>query len=55
MNQRLKSTMEKTLVSCKRWTEIGGKCHILVDDYITHVGEYRYTGRLMDDLDFKKD
>jgi hypothetical protein len=40
---------------CKRWTEIGGKCHILVDDYITHVGEYRYTGRLMDDLDFKKD
>ena len=40
---------------CKRWTEIGGKCHILVDEYITHVGEYRYTGRLMDDLDFKKD
>jgi hypothetical protein len=28
---------------CKRWTEIGGKCHILVDEYITHVGEYRYT------------
>ena len=40
---------------CKRWTEIGGKCHILVDEYITHVGEYRYTGRLMDDLEFKKD
>jgi hypothetical protein len=40
---------------CKRWTEIGGKCHILVDEYITHVGEYRYTGRLMDDLTFKKD
>jgi hypothetical protein len=40
---------------CKRWTEIGGKCHILVDNYITHVGEYCYTGRLMDDLDFKKD
>jgi hypothetical protein len=40
---------------CKRWTEIGGKCHILVEDYITHVGEYRYTGRLMDDLQFKKD
>jgi hypothetical protein len=40
---------------CKRWTEIGGKCHILVDDYITHIGEYRYTGRLMDDLEFKKD
>jgi hypothetical protein len=40
---------------CKRWTEIGGKCHVLVEDYITHVGEYRYTGRLMDDLTFKKD
>ena len=38
---------------CKRWTEIGGKCHILVDEYITHVGEYRYEGRIMDDLDFK--
>ena len=40
---------------CKRWTEIGGKCHILVEDYITHIGEYRYEGRLMDDLEFKKD
>ena len=40
---------------CKRWVEIGGKCHILVDEYITHIGEYRFTGRLMDDLDFKKD
>jgi hypothetical protein len=40
---------------CKRWTEIGGKCHVLVEDYITHVGEYRYEGRLMDDLTFKKD
>ena len=39
---------------CKRWSEIGGKCHILVDDYITHVGEYRYTGRLLDDLNFIK-
>ena len=40
---------------CKRWTEIGGKCHILVDQYISHIGEYKYEGRLMDDLDFKKD
>ena len=39
---------------CKRWTEIGGKCHIYVEDYLTHVGEYRYTGRLIDDLDLKK-
>lgn len=40
---------------CKRWTEIGGKCHILVDEYIAHVGEYRYEGRIMDDLEFKND
>jgi len=40
---------------CKRWTKIGGKCHVLVDEYITHVGEYQYEGRLMDDLEFKKD
>jgi hypothetical protein len=40
---------------CKRWSEIGGKCHILVDEYITHIGEYQYRGRLMDDLNFKKD
>jgi len=39
---------------CKRWTEIGGKCHILVDEYITHVGEYKFTGRLLDDLSFTK-
>lgn len=39
---------------CKRWAEVGGKCHILVDeDYIAHVGEYRYEGRIMDDLEFK--
>jgi len=40
---------------CKRWTEIGGKCHILVEEYITHVGEYRFKGRIMDDLEFIKD
>jgi hypothetical protein len=27
----------------------------LVDEYISHIGEYKYEGRLMDDLDFKKD
>jgi len=39
---------------CKRWTKIGGKCHIYVQDYISHVGEYKYTGRLLDDLHFMK-
>jgi len=36
---------------CKRWTKIGGKCHLYVLDEITHIGEYQYTGRLYDDLE----
>jgi len=35
---------------CQRWTDMGGKCYIYTLDYLTHVGEYHYTGRLMDDL-----
>ena len=29
---------------------MGGKVHIYVDDYITHVGEYSYCSRFRDDL-----
>jgi hypothetical protein len=37
---------------CIRWNELGGKCHVLIsDDFISHVGEYKYTGRLKDDLE----
>ena len=39
---------------CRRWTKIGGKCHIYVEDYITHVGEYKYEGRIKDDMEFDK-
>lgn len=35
---------------CKRWGAIGGKLHLLIDHYITHVGEYQYCGRFFDDL-----
>jgi len=35
---------------CKRWTEIGGKCYLYVSHDITHVGEYRYTGNLLVDM-----
>jgi hypothetical protein len=35
---------------CQRWTDIGGKVYAYVDDPITHVGEYCYTGRFRDDL-----
>jgi hypothetical protein len=55
MNPETKKYYGEDFGFCKRWAEIGGKCHILVDEYITHIGEYRFTGRLMDDLDFKKD
>jgi hypothetical protein len=39
---------------CRKWTKIGGKCYCYVDDYITHVGEYQYSGRLKDNLEFVK-
>ena len=39
---------------CKRWTEMGGKVHAYVLDYITHVGEYQYSGRLWDELQYTK-
>jgi hypothetical protein len=35
---------------CKRWKDIGGKCHAWIMDYITHVGEHQYTGRFADEL-----
>jgi len=35
---------------CKRWTKIGGKCHLYISDNITHIGEYRYTGNLLVDM-----
>jgi hypothetical protein len=35
---------------CKKWTDIGGKCYCYIGDYITHVGEYQYSGRFKDEL-----
>lgn len=35
---------------CKLWAETGGKCHALVTESITHVGEHSFTGRFMDEL-----
>jgi hypothetical protein len=39
---------------CKRWTDMGGKVHAYILDYITHVGEYQYSGRLWDELQYTK-
>ena len=35
---------------CQRWTDMGGKVHVYLKDYITHIGEYSYCGRFWDDL-----
>ena len=35
---------------CQRWADIGGKVYGYIDDPISHVGEYCYTGRFRDDL-----
>jgi hypothetical protein len=39
---------------CRRWTKMGGKVHAYIMDYITHVGEYQYCGRLWDELQYTK-
>ena len=36
---------------CQKWRDIGGKCFVYINDYISHVGEYSYTGRFWDDLE----
>ena len=35
---------------CQKWRDIGGKCYCYVDDFITHVGEYSYEGKFIDEL-----
>jgi hypothetical protein len=35
---------------CRLWSEIGGKLFCYIMSYITHVGEYQYTGRLYDEM-----
>lgn len=35
---------------CKRWGDIGGKCHAYINDLITHVGEHQFCGKFVDEL-----
>ena len=35
---------------CQKFRDIGGKCYCYVDDFITHVGEYSYEGKFIDEL-----
>ena len=39
---------------CKKWTNIGGEIYCYTLDYITHVGEYQFSGRFMDNLQHAK-
>ena len=42
--------MGEDFAFCKRWKDIGGKCHAIIDQLITHVGEHQYSGRFADEL-----
>ena len=42
--------MGEDFAFCKRWKDIGGKCHAIVDQLISHVGEHQYCGRFSDEL-----
>ena len=35
---------------CQKFRDIGGKCYCYVDDFITHVGEYSFEGKFVDEL-----
>jgi len=35
---------------CQKWRDIGGKCYCYVDEFITHVGEYSFEGKFIDEL-----
>ena len=35
---------------CQKWRDMGGKCYCYINRFITHVGEYQYSGRFKDEL-----
>ena len=37
---------------CQKWRDIGGKCYCYINRFITHVGEYQYSGRFRDELNY---
>jgi len=45
-----KTFLGEDFAFCKKWRDIGGKCHAYVLDSITHVGEHQYCGRFADEL-----
>ena len=49
-DKETKAYLGEDFAFCKRWKDIGGKCHALITDRITHVGEHQYRGCFADEL-----
>jgi len=45
-----KTYMGEDFYFCKLWTTIGGKIYALCDEQISHIGEYKYTGKVKDEF-----
>ena len=49
-DKKTKHFLGEDFAFCRLWRKLGGKCYCYIMDYITHVGEFQYTGRLWDEL-----
>jgi hypothetical protein len=45
-----KTYLGEDFAFCKRWRDIGGKCHALITEKISHVGEHQYKASFLDEL-----
>ena len=45
-----KTYMGEDFYFCTLWSSIGGKIHALCDEEISHIGEYKYTGKVKDEF-----
>ena len=49
-DKKRKRLLGEDFAFCRLWRKAGGKCYCYIMDYITHVGEFQYTGRLWDEM-----
>jgi hypothetical protein len=45
-----KTYMGEDFYFCQLWRAIGGKIFALCDEEISHIGEYKYTGKVKDEF-----
>lgn len=45
-----KTYMGEDFYFCKLWTSMGGKIHALIDEEISHVGEFKYSGKMFNEF-----